>query len=109
MAALSVSDRTKIYRGVMRYWSAKREACAFTKPDLYSPSGNTGIIADLDNWIDTHSGTTSADTVGANGALTVPMRAALTTEQKGFLVAVIALLRTGNVELLKAVVGGSVD
>lgn len=106
MAALSTQDRTRIWRGVMRYWSRERETTgAFTKFDLYNPSANTGAIADLDNWLDTHGGNTTPDNVGANGALSSTMRAELTTLQKGLLVAVIALARTGNIDLLRRVVG----
>lgn len=105
MAALSTGVRTQIWRGVMRYWSAGREACAFTKFDLYNPTANTGAIADLDNWADTHSANTTPDTVGINGALSVGMRSAMTTTQKGFLMACILLARTDNIDLLRRVVG----
>lgn len=109
MAALTTEQRTQIWRGLQRYWSAQREVCAFSKNDLYNPGNNTGAVADLDNWVDTHGATTTADNVGANGALAVGMRTALTVLQKGVLLMAIVAMRTGNVEFLKRAVGTEVD
>lgn len=109
MAALTVQQRTQIWRGLMRYWSAERETCAFTKYALYNPANNTGAIADIDNWIDTHGGNTTSDSDGANGALSTEMRSALTTAQKGFLMMCVVAARTGNVEILKRAVAAEVD
>lgn len=110
MAALSVENRTRIWRGLMRYWSTlpvgdADKSAAFSKFELYDANANTGLIADLDNWLDTHAGTTAPDTVGANGAINSSYRTKFTTGQKGLTVAVIALLRTGNVEFLRRIVG----
>jgi hypothetical protein len=95
MAALSIADRTRIWRGLMRRWSHpdSRQTCAFTKFDLYNPTANTGAIADTDNWIDTHGGNTAPDTVGFNGALTVAMRAALTLAMKTEMFVAVAAMR----------------
>lgn len=107
MAALSVADRTRILRGLMRYWSAPdtRQSAPFSKFDLYNPVANTGAVADTDNWQDTHGGNTSADSVGFNGALAANMRTGLTLQMKGELFVAIALARTGNIELLRRVFG----
>lgn len=94
MAALSIQDRTRVWRGLMRYWSSTKEAIgAVTKSDLYNPTANTGVVADTDNWIDTHGATTTADSVGYNGALAVAMRSALTTPQKTLIFCAVACMR----------------
>ena len=95
MAVLSIQDRTRVWRGLMRRWSspAAHQDMPFLKLDLYNPTADTGAVADTDNWIDTHGGNTSADTVGLNGALTVSMRAALTLAMKTELFVSIAALR----------------
>ena len=74
MAALSIQDRTRVWRGLMRYWSQlpasdPDKQVAATKYELYNPPADTGMIADLDTWLDAHNGNISADTVGANGAI----------------------------------------
>lgn len=74
MADLSVADRTRIWRGLMRRWSNDRVPCGFTKTALYNPANNTGAIASVDTWVDTHQGNTTPDSVGMNGALAVAMR-----------------------------------
>lgn len=94
MAALAVADRTKIFHGIMRYWSDQRSAVgAMLKAELYNPTANTGAITDTDNWIDTHGGNTSADTIGYNGALAANVRTALTTTQKTELFCAVAAYR----------------
>ena len=92
MAALAIADRTRILRGLMRYWSAPdtRQSAPFSKFDLYNPVANTGAVA---------------DTVGFNGALAANMRTGLTLQMKGELFVAIALARTGNIELLRRVFG----
>ena len=104
MAELSVADRTRIWRGLMRRWSNNRTSCAFTKFELYNPNNNTGAIADLDTWVDTHSGNTTPDTVGLNGALPVGMRTAMSVEQKSDLLIGIVAMRRGLI-YLKSVFG----
>ena len=104
MAALSVADRTRIWRGLMRRWSADATPCAFLKGALYNPSNNTGAIAGVDDWVDTHQGNTTPDNVGMNGALTAGMRTAMTAEQKtDLLIAVVAMRR--GLPYLKSVFG----
>jgi hypothetical protein len=104
MAVLSIADRTRIWRGLMRRWSADQVVCSFLKNDLYNPSDDTGAVADVDNWRDAHSGNTSVDTVGFNGALSVAMRSALSAEQKtDLLIADAAIVR--GVDYLRSVFG----
>lgn len=95
MAVLSVQDRTRVWRGLMRRWSADGVTAPFSKYDLYNPNTNTGAVADTDQWIDTHQGTTSPDTVGYNGSLSVPMRTALSLNMKTDLFLAVAAMRRG--------------
>lgn len=95
MATLSVADRTRVWRGLMRRWSADRTPCAATKGQLYNPTANTGAVADVDAWIDGRTGNTAPDTVGFNGALAVAIRTALTADQKTDLLIAVAAMRRG--------------
>jgi hypothetical protein len=88
----------------MRRWSKDGVSCSFTKSALYDPLTNTGAVADVDNWRDTHSGTASADTVGFNGCLSVAMRSALSATQKTDLLIADAAMVQG-VEYLRSVYG----
>lgn len=58
----------------MRRWSSDHVPCGFTKFDLYNPNTDTGAVANVDTWVDTHQGNTTPDNVGMNGALSVAMR-----------------------------------
>jgi hypothetical protein len=106
MAALPVATRTQILRGLMRYWSAQHESVGggIVKNNLYNPVADTGMIAELDTWIDSHGGATG-NTTGINGAISEPCKSGLTTAQKGFAFALVALVRTGNMDSARAVVG----
>lgn len=104
MADMSVEDRTKIYRGLMRRWSKEGVPCGFLKTQLYSPLANTGAVANIDSWVDTHQGTAAPDNVGMNGALTVQMRTALSAEQKSDLLIAVVAMRRG-IEYLKTIFG----
>ncbi|HXF44871.1 MAG TPA: hypothetical protein VNK91_02015 [Burkholderiaceae bacterium] len=95
MAALSIADRTRVWRALMRRWSNERTACAFLRAQLYDPAANTGAVAETDAWVDTHSGLTTPDTIGYNGALNVTMRAALSINQKTDLFLAVAAMRRG--------------
>lgn len=106
MAALSTQDRTRIFRGLMRYWSAQRDPVAvISKNDLYNPSNNTGAVADADNWADTHGGNTTVDNVGFNGALAAVVRNNLSTSQKGILFMAVVAARTGNMTFVRQLLG----
>lgn len=104
MAELAIADRTRIWRGLMRRWSNDRVACGFTKFDLYNPTANTGAVADVDAWVDTHSANTSANNTGMNGALAVAMRTALSAEQKTDILIAVAAMRRG-IDYLRSVFG----
>jgi hypothetical protein len=104
MAVLSIADRTRIWRGLMRRWSNERVPCGFTKFDLYNPSSDTGAIANVDAWVDTHQGNTTPDNVGMNGALVSTMRTALSAEQKTDILIAVAAMRRG-VDYLRSVFG----
>lgn len=107
MADMSILDRTRVYRGLMRRWSKDNVPCSFTKTQLYSPSTNTGAVAAVDTWVDTHQGTATTDNVGMNGALTAQMRTALSAEQKTDLMIAILAMRRGLSYLVS--VFGEVD
>ena len=101
MAALSGSDRTKIWKGLMRYWSKLPQGDAdkvvgASKYELYNPTNDTGCIADLDNWFDTHVANTTSDSVGANGAINASYRAKFTSNQKFFMGSIIFMVRAGR-------------
>ena len=106
MAALPVATRTQIWRGLMRFWSAQHEGVGsgVVKASIYNPVANTGLVAELDDWIDGHGGATG-NTTGINGAISEPCKSGLTTAQKGLAFALVALVRTGNMDLARAVVG----
>lgn len=115
MAALTVTQRTQIWRGLMRAWSKiphsdpNFEVTNFTKYQLYNPNDDTGAIAELDNWFDTHSGNTTTDSVGANGSINTTMRSAMTLKQKGLMTIGIIAMRSGSIEVLKLALGTDVD
>lgn len=52
--ALTIEERTKVWRGIMRLMSSYPSLFVWdgdlTKFDLYDPSLNSGAIADADNW-----------------------------------------------------------
>ena len=104
MAAISTTDRARVWRGLMRKWSAERAICPFDKFSLYNPTANTGAVADTDARIDSHSGNTSVDTVGYNGSLSVAMRSALTADMKTDLFLSVAAMRRG-VDYIRRLLG----
>ncbi len=105
MAALSVADRTKVLKGLMRWWSRNGTVIpGILKTDLYNPTSNTGAIADTDNWIDTHAGNTSQDTVGFNGALSNPVKANMPASEKTLMFIAVDCMRY-NQALLETIFG----
>jgi hypothetical protein len=96
MATLSIADRTRIWRGLMRKWSSERALCPFPKFDLYNPTANTGSVATTDDWIDAHGSNVSPDTIGYNGSLIVAMRSALSADMKTDLFLAVAAMRRGG-------------
>lgn len=108
MAALSIATRTRLWKGLMRWWSVHEHAIeqpfvTMSKNDIYNPNTNTGLIADVDNWVDTHSGN-SCNTTGFNGALQEPCRSELIAGTKGFVMSMTVLARY-NPELCKNILG----
>lgn len=92
MAALSTSDRARIWRGFMRYLSRLREALGLSKAELLAAVNAT------DTWIDDNQG-------AFNSALPAAAQSGLTTSQKTLLFVAVALMRTGDVSLLKRIFG----
>jgi len=92
----------------MRRWSKDGALCNFTKQALYNPQTDTGAIASVDTWIDTHQGNTTLDNIGMNGSLSIAMRSALSAEQKTDILIAIAAMRRGA-EYLRSVFGQEVD
>jgi hypothetical protein len=93
MAVLSTADRQRIWRGIMRFWSARRDTLgALTKADLQT------AVNETDAWID-------ANAASYNAALSQPARGQLTAAQKNLLFCAVALARFGEVELLRRLLG----
>ena len=93
MAALTTADRQRIWRGLMRYWSARHEPIgAITKADLQAAVDAT------DAYIDANAG-------AFNTALPQPARAQLSAAEKNLLFCTVALLRYGDAALLRSVLG----
>lgn len=93
MAVLSTADRQRIWRGIMRFWSAMRESLgALTKSDLQAAVNAT------DDWIDSNA-------ASFNNALPTAAKNALTASQKTLLFCAVALARTGDMSLLRRILG----
>lgn len=91
MAVLQTSDRQRIWRGVMRYWSGLLLPVGVNKSELQA------AVNAADDWIETNAGL-------YNAALPLAFRTNATTAQKAFLLACVALAR-GNVSLLRMILG----
>jgi len=92
MAVLPDTDRRRIWRGLMRWWSARAETVAgLTKEQLYN------AIAATDAWIESNQ-------ASYNTALPQPARGQLTLAQKTLLLCAVALMRV-DLERLRAVLG----
>lgn len=89
MALLSVADRSRVQRALMRHWSVLRVPCAFTKTEL------AGLIADIDEWIDGRTGVAAPDAVGLNGALKGAYRSKPDDLQKNDLFLAVSAMRRG--------------
>ena len=95
MATLTTEERNQIWRGLMRYWSGTNTAIPITKPEL------SDAITETDIWVDNNQ-------ASYNTALPDAARNNLSADAKTLLFAVVAIRRTGDVELLKKLLG-SVD
>ena len=92
MAALSTTVRQRIWRGLMRFWSARLEAVAgITKTDLQS------AVNAADDWAD-------ANAASYNSALPATFRTNASASQKALLLAVVVLARY-DVTSLRAILG----
>ena len=98
MATLEEQDRARIWRGLMRYWSALREGVAVLKADLLA------AVAATDDWIE-------GNQAAYNAALPAAARTGLTAEQKTLLLVAVALMRVdpGLANLLRQALGVEVD
>jgi hypothetical protein len=92
MAELDNTQRTQIWRGLMRYWSSKREIVnQITKADLKAAVDAT------DTWID-------SNTTNFNNTLPEVFRTNATQAQKSLLIAAVVLMRY-DIEFIKNVFG----
>ena len=98
MATLSETDRRRIWRGLMRYWSRVREPTVVSKGELQAAVDAT------DAWIDANQGS-------YNQALPVAARDGLSAAQKTLLFCCVALMRVspGVAKLLQRALGVEVD
>lgn len=91
MPELSDTDRMRIWRGLMRWWSNLRESLALTKPELRA------AIDATDTWIDDNQ-------AGYNAALPSAARTNLTLAQKTLLFCAVALARV-SIGVLRHLLG----
>jgi len=98
MATLSIENRQRIWRGLMRYWSNLRESLGLSKSDLWA-----AVVA-TDQWIDDNA-------TSYNTELPEAARTALTVDQKTLLFCCVAAMRAGGglANLLRRVLGVEVD
>ena len=92
MATLSTEDRTRIWRGLMRVWSANRTTVALSKTDLQAAVNTT------DTWIDDNQ-------ASFNSALPAAAQSGLTSTQKTLLFCAVALARV-SIAFLQRLFGG---
>jgi hypothetical protein len=91
MAVLSDNARLQIWRGLMRYWSARLEGVGVTKTDFRA------AVNAADDWADSNASS-------FNTALPTAFRNNATNGQKALLLAVVALARF-NVAALRQLLG----
>lgn len=92
MAVLSNTDRQRIWRGLMRYWSNQREVLSsITKDDLQA------AVNAADDWV-------NANAASFNNALPATFKANASVGQKAFLLVMVTITR-GNVVFLRSILG----
>lgn len=102
--ALTVQQRTQVWRVLMRHWSANNAPTpGVTKFDLYNPTTDTGAIVSADLWLDTNQGATTSGP-GYNSALPAAVRTNLTSGQKALILTAVTLMRY-DVALLRRALG----
>lgn len=102
MALLNATDESRVWRGLMRFWSSPdtRESIACTKPELLA------AVQAINTYLDGAASARPATSINAAfPAATQSGGHALTTAQKGQMVAAIALGQTGNITLLRRMLG----
>lgn len=104
MALLTTQQRTQVWRAIMRRWSMDHTECSLLSAALYNPVSDTGVIAEIDAWRDSHAGNVAPDTVGFNGAINPTARAVLSANQKtDIFLAVVAMSR--GIDYVRSVFG----
>lgn len=98
MAVLDLTDRARIWRGLIRYWSNLRENIDLSKAELLAAVNAT------DGWIDDNA-------ASYNSALPLPARTDLTAAQKTLLFVCVAVMRQDPTvaTLLRRLLGVEVD
>lgn len=91
MATLPSNDIDRVWRGVMRFWSAAHETVTVRKTEL-----RDAVVA-TDSWID-------ANQAAYNSALPAPFRSSATQAQKTLLFCAVAAMRSG-LSLLRLIFG----
>jgi len=91
MAVLSVADRARVHRGLMRWWSNLQEAQPWSKADLLAAVNAT------DAWIDSNQ-------TSFNNTLPNPFKTNATLAQKTLLFCCVATARV-SLAWLRALLG----
>lgn len=91
MATLPDSDRLRIWRGLMRFWSGMQETVSVNKADLKA------AVDAADTWVDDNA-------ISYNAALPTAFRTNATQTQKSLLLVAVVLMRF-NLDLLKLIFG----
>lgn len=91
MAISSSTDRARVWRGLMRWWSQFRTPIAIISPDLLA------AVEATDTWIDDNQSS-------YNSALPSAAQSGLTADQKTLLFCCVALARV-NIGILRRVLG----
>lgn len=97
MALLSSADEQRVARGLMRTWSRDTESVTSLKGDILA------AVSAINTYLDGAGATRPATSI--NAAYPLAFRNAATVAQKGLLVAVIALAQTGNLALVRQILG----
>lgn len=98
MALLSSADEQRVWRGLMRYCSAKRIPMPFSKSQLLAGVQSLNVYLD--------GAATARPATSVNAAFPQPgLRDSADAAMKGLIVAVVALAQTGNIDLLRAILG----